>query len=41
MPITLVGARQAYDLVMKVAAGEPDQVEEIVAVLQGATVPRH
>lgn len=32
---------QAYDLVMKVAAGELDQVEEIVAVLQGATMPRH
>ena len=32
---------QAYDLVMKVAAGELDQVEEITAVLQGATAPRH
>src|SRR3984893_12152285 len=31
---------QAYDLVMKVAAGELDQVEEISAVLQGATAPR-
>ena len=30
---------QAYDLVMKVAAGELDQVEEISAVLQGATAP--
>jgi len=28
---------QAYDLVMKVAAGELDQVEEIAAILQGAT----
>jgi death-on-curing protein len=26
---------QAYELVMKVAAGELDQVEEISAVLQG------
>jgi death-on-curing protein len=32
---------QAYDLVMKVAAGELDQVEQIAAVLQGATAPRH
>ena len=32
---------QAYDLVMKVAAGELDQVEEIAAVLQGATAPPH
>jgi hypothetical protein len=32
---------QAYDLVMKVAAGELDQVEEITAILQGATAPRH
>jgi death-on-curing protein len=31
---------QAYDLVMKVAAGEVDHVEEIVAILQGATAPR-
>ena len=31
---------QAYELVMKVAAGELDQVEEISAVLQGATAPR-
>ena len=31
---------QAYQLVMKVAAGELDQVEEISAVLQYATVPR-
>jgi len=31
---------QAYDLVMKVAAGELDQVEEITAVLQAATAPR-
>ena len=30
---------QAYDLVMKVAAGELDQVEDIMAVLQGATAP--
>ncbi|HEY1320128.1 MAG TPA: hypothetical protein VGF32_07765 [Streptosporangiaceae bacterium] len=30
----------AYDLVMKVAAGELDQVEEIVAILAGATAPR-
>jgi death-on-curing protein len=32
---------QVYDLVMKVAAGELDQVEDIMAVLQGATAPRH
>ena len=32
---------QAYDLVMKVAAGELDQVEDIMAVLQGATAPRN
>lgn len=32
---------QAYDLVMKVAAGELDQVEEITAVLQGAAAPRN
>ena len=32
---------QAYDLVMKVAAGELDQVEEIAAILQAATAPRH
>jgi len=31
---------QAYDLVIKVAAGELDQVEEIGATLQGATAPR-
>jgi death on curing protein len=31
---------QAYELIMKVAAGELDQVEEISAVLQGATAPR-
>ena len=31
---------QAYDLVIKVAAGELDQVEEIAAILQGATAPR-
>jgi len=31
---------QAYDLVIKVAAGELDQVEEIEAILQGATAPR-
>ena len=31
---------QAYDLVMKVAAGELDQVEEITAFLQNATAPR-
>ena len=31
---------QAYDLVMKVAAGELDQVEQIAAVLQDATGPR-
>jgi death-on-curing protein len=32
---------QAYDLVIKVAAGELDQVEEIAAILQAATAPRH
>jgi death on curing protein len=31
---------QTYDLVMKVAAGELDQVEEIAAILQAATGPR-
>ena len=31
---------QAYDLVMKVAAGELDQVEEIAAIAQAATVAR-
>jgi death-on-curing protein len=31
---------QAYDLVMKVAAGELDQVEEITPILQAATAPR-
>jgi death on curing protein len=31
---------QAYDLVMKVATGELDQVEEIAAILAGATAPR-
>ena len=31
---------QAYDLVMKIAAGELDQVEEIAAILQAATAPR-
>ncbi len=31
---------QAYELDMKVAAGEPDQVEETSAVLQDATAPR-
>jgi death on curing protein len=31
---------QAYDLVMKVAAGELDQVEEIAMILQAATVNR-
>ena len=31
---------QAYDLVIKVAAGELDQVEEIEAILAGATAPR-
>ena len=31
----------AYDLVIKAAAGELDQVEEISAILQGATAPRH
>jgi death on curing protein len=32
---------QAYDLVMKVAAGELDQVEQIAAILADATAPRH
>jgi death-on-curing protein len=31
---------QAYYLVMKVAAGELDQVDEIAAILQAATAPR-
>ncbi len=31
---------QAYDLVMKVAAGELDQVEEIMAIRQDAAAPR-
>src|SRR5271166_6638169 len=31
---------QAYDLVMNVAAGELEQVEEIAAILQAATSPR-
>jgi death-on-curing protein len=31
---------QAYDLVMKVAAGELDQVEQIAAILQASTAPR-
>ena len=31
---------QVYGLVMKVAAAELDQVEEIAAILQGATAPR-
>jgi death-on-curing protein len=31
---------EAYDLVMKVAAGELDHVEEIAAVLQAGTAPR-
>jgi death-on-curing protein len=31
---------QAYDLVMMVAAGELDRVEEIAAVLQGTTAPQ-
>ena len=31
---------QAYELVIKVAAGELDQVDEISAMLQGATAPR-
>jgi death-on-curing protein len=31
---------QAYDLVMNVAAGELDQVEEIAAILQGSTESR-
>ncbi len=32
---------QADDLVVKAAAGELDQIEEISAILQGATAPRH
>jgi death-on-curing protein len=31
---------EAYELVMKVAAGELDQVEDIAAILQPATAPR-
>jgi death on curing protein len=31
---------EAYNLVMKVAAGELDRVEEIAAVLQAGTAPR-
>ena len=31
---------EVYELVMKVAAGELDQVDEISAVLQGATASR-
>jgi len=31
---------QAYELVMKVAAGELDQVDEISAILQGGAAPR-
>jgi death on curing protein len=31
---------EAYELVMKVAAGELDQVEDIAAILQAATAPR-
>jgi death on curing protein len=31
---------QAYALVMNVAVGELDQVEEIAALLQAATAPR-
>jgi death on curing protein len=31
---------QAYDLVMKVAAGELDQVEQIAAILQASIAPR-
>ena len=31
---------EAYDLVMNVAAGELEQVEEIAAILQAATSPR-
>ena len=31
---------QAYGLVMKVAAGELEQVEEIAAILRAATAPR-
>ena len=32
---------QAYDLVMKVAAGKLEQVEEIAAILADTTAPRH
>ena len=31
---------QAYDLVMKVAAGDLDQVDEISAMFQGGAAPR-
>jgi death on curing protein len=31
---------EAYDLVMNIAAGELDQVEQIAAILQAATAPR-
>jgi len=31
---------QAYDVVMKVATAELDQVEEIAPILAGATAPR-
>ena len=31
----------AYDLVIKAAAGELDQIEEISAIPRGATAPRH
>jgi death-on-curing protein len=31
---------EAYDLVMKVAAGELDHVEDIVVILQAGTAPR-
>jgi death on curing protein len=31
---------EAYDLVMKVAVGELNHVEEIAAVLQAGTAPR-
>jgi death on curing protein len=37
--LTLTNDR-AYDLVMKVATAELDQVEEIAAILAGATAPR-
>jgi hypothetical protein len=36
----VAAAEQAYDLVIKVATGELDQVEEIAAILQAATAPR-